>query len=265
MSLKNTYNNENATSTYPFRYEGIVNIPLYCIQDIKICYTGSAIINFYLCRIRISDEGVYMTFLAEKDGSSSYMYIDIDRKTNGYSCVSYDILESNISMGVSIRKYSEECFGSYEQKIMLDPFCIVNITESVLGSYKTLNINGSNIEAPEVLNFRASGILSISSTEVIGASKDLVNESILTKVDLDTYNYTKVSSINNIDVPGNTELTTELIIETKDSISITVIDGESYNGKNIPNIEGDVTVIVLNGDSTFPNCYGSSDEANDVK
>ena len=265
MSLKNTYNNENATSTYPFKYEGIVDIPLYCIQDIKISYTGSVNINFYLCRIRIADTGVYMTFLAEKDDESSYMYIDIDRKTNGYSCLSYNILDSNINMAVSIRKYSEECFGSYEQKIMLDPFCIINITESVLGSYKTLNINGNNIEAPEVLNFITSGILSISYNETIEASQDVVNETILTKMDSDNYNYTKVSSINNIDIPNNTELTTELIIETKDSISITVIDGESYNGKNTPNVEGDVTVIVLNGDSTFPNCYGSSDEADNVK
>lgn len=159
------------------------------------------------------------------------------------------ILGKTTSHGhIQLGAIPESAIGSYFGEFYLDPSCVVYMPDSVYGYHSAYKVNNDTYAATQAIELRASGLLTLSvngSTvafdTVLGANEsDLIDFEFSTRSRITGLNG---HSIEAIDYEG--QYYPEITFKDNYMISWRCVAETSDN-----------LIIGVNGNDTFPNCYG---------
>lgn len=140
----------------------------------------------------------------------------------------------------------EDAIGVYTGRFYLDPSCTTYMTASVYGYHTAVQVRGAEQETAASLNIVFNGLLTASvdgGTLFIGAT---------TKADDNILNEVPTHSVDFVEYLCGT---------TTANIDTLNLVGDP--GKIVWSLQdrGNVVVVSVDGTSTFPNCWGSEDDA----
>jgi len=263
-----THINDRKLSEYPFFDIGQAPFPPGCIKQLGVCITGETTgLALYASAITVSMDGVLVSLCRDVQGSDSGEVLGSVYAQASSGSVSMELTGGTVHGSVSMlidKSMLQNSYGSYNGKFYLDPSCVTYMGADVQGSLEQININGTTFAAAQSLDFSTMG--DVLELDVQGQTAYLIGTA-----DVDSYalvdevqdNSSKVQTINELSITGNTETYPAFTLEAAGSTTST---GSIYYPITIVPLRGSTTsasdlILELTGGTAFPHCYSSKDES----
>ena len=267
----NTYLNDYLTSPYPFFGEQQLPFPLSCIAGLGICLqTDTPIGLLYAFSITIGQSSVYMVIgtvqtqnNVETETILGTLFADAETATKTGLLLNQQQIHA--AGFLTIGEIPETAIGQYNGRYRIEPSCVTYMPDNVFGFHRKANINGAVYDLGQLVTIEADNLLEISGGTIKGttaaADSDLVEYTT-------TYEYpNNIKSVNSIQTTAADYTGTLSVVCQGTAISAQVQNGIVLSGGAAipPDTQrtanaGVTTVLYINGNKAFPNCYKATDD-----
>lgn len=266
--MTNTYINDRKLNEYPFFELGDVPFPPGFIKYLGVCLLDTSSSRVFASAISVSMDGVLVSLCRDSTSSDTGAEALGSIYATASSGAANIVIEGGpVSGTMSLlidKTMLQDAYGSYNGKFYLDPSCVTYMPANVYGKLKMLEISGSTYSADQAVDFSCmGGVITmhdptfsddrLSRTATITGSDDVDSFKL---VNTKARNEIVVNGINLLDVPDATPQSpypTIAFLTGSTTISFNVLKGSMTDPSDL--------VVEIVGDTSFPNCYGTGDEA----
>lgn len=270
--MLNTYINDRNLDEYPFYNLGDVPFPPGFIKYLGVCLLAQGASRVFASAISVSADGVLVSICRDKnDGSSGTETIGSIYAPASSGTANIAIEGGTISGSMSMlidKSLLKNAYGNYNGKFYLDPSCVTYMPANVYGKLKMLEINGTTYQADQAVDFSCMGGVITMQNPTISADGSSRTATITGSSDVNNFTLVAAAPRNEIVVEGINTLaitadTAEATTAAPYPAIAFLIDGTaiSFNVLKGSMQEPADLVVEIVGDTSFPNCYATGDEA----